>query len=56
MVIVLLCCTIACSGGVLVGYVCGRIHQRELGGRRPAAPHEALRHAFGYDSDGWARP
>lgn len=42
-IVFLLCVVIGVSGGFLVGYVAGRMHERELARlRRPLAPHEVL--------------
>jgi membrane protein YqaA with SNARE-associated domain len=47
IVIILLSCTVAMSGGVVVGYLMGRFHQREFAARRhPPAPHEALARVY----------
>lgn len=42
-IVFLLCVVIATAGAFLVGYVAGRMHERELARlRRPLAPHEVL--------------
>lgn len=42
-IVFLLCVVIAGAGAFIVGYVVGRMHERELARlRRPLAPHEVL--------------
>lgn len=43
LLVIILCATIAVSGGFVVGFICGAVRERHLSGnRRPLAPHEVL--------------
>ncbi len=46
VLVLLLGCTIALSGGFIVGVACGVLLERERANRQPPSPHEVLAEVY----------